>query len=124
MAKQPLRVNFQGAPSFILKQIFGEAKNASDILAAIKDFDGQAHEKEIFFWMNVDETGAYKTVQGSDGKPAAAMTMQNLKKQLAVMVETGQLKRLGDRSARYAFPNYEGPAPEDEDEGDEDNNAE
>ncbi len=114
MAKQELRVKFDKAPPVILKQIFGEAKHAAVILEGVTQFEGHAHEKEIFHYLNTDADGDWVIENGQ-----VVVTMQNLKKQLTTMVETGQLKRLGERSARYALPTYEGTVEEDEDESEE-----
>lgn len=123
MAKFALRVSFQGAPAAALRQIFGEAKHEKLILDAVTQFEGHAHEKEIFHYVNTDEDNDFVIITGADGKQTVAVTMQNLRKQLSTMVETGKLKRLGERSARYALPEFEGTIEED-DENEEDNGAE
>lgn len=123
MAKHELRVSFANAPAQILKQIFGEAKHAKLILDAVTQYEGHAHEKEIFHYLNTDEDGDFVIVNGSDGKPSVTVTMVNLRKQLSTMVDTGQLKRLGERSARYALPTYEGQVDEDEGEEEEQDEA-
>lgn len=114
MAKAPLRVSFNNAPAAVLRQIFGEAKHERLILDGVTKFEGHAHEKEIFHYVNTDEDGDFVVVQGSDGKPTVTVTMQNLRKQLSTMVDTGKLKRLGERSARYALPDFEGTVEEDD----------
>lgn len=120
MAKAALRVSFASAPAAILKQIFGEAKHEGLILDAITKFEGHAHEKEIFHYLNTDDDGDFVTQIGSDGKPTVVVSMQNMRKQLSTMVDTGKIKRLGERSARYALLDYEGVIEdEDEDENEE-----
>lgn len=118
MAKQELRVSFKTAPQAILKQLFGEAKHAAVIKDGLTHFEGQAHEQEIFHYLNTDADGETFIV-GPDG--SVSVTMVNLRKQLGTMVQTGQIKRFGgERSARYALNEYEGAAPEeDEDEGED-----
>jgi hypothetical protein len=114
MAKKELRVSFKNAPAAIQKQLFGEAKHAKIIIDSLTHFAGEAHEQEIFHYLNTDNDGDF--VVGPDG--TVSVTMVNLRKQLATMVATGQIKRFGgERSARYALIDFEGsPEPEDEDE--------
>lgn len=119
MAKAALRVTFDKAPPSVLKQLFGEAKHSAHILAALQHFDGQAHAKEIFHYVNTDENGKFVQVQGSNGEMTVPVTMANLAKQLSTMVAVAQIKRLGERSSRFALMDYEGEAPEGEDDGDE-----
>lgn len=118
MAKQALRVQFTNAPAAILKQLFGEAKHSKIILDALTHFTGYAHEQEIFHYLNTDNDGDF--VVNPDG--SVSVSMVNLRKQLATMIATGQIKRHGgERSASYALLSYEGAAPEaDEDEEGED----
>ncbi len=120
MAKMELRVSFAGAPGQILKQLFGEAKNAKIILQAVEFFQGHAHEQEIFHFVNTDSDGDWVLETNSKGESVVVVSMQNLRKQLATMVLTGQLKRLGERSARYAAMDFEGTI----DEGEDDENGE
>ena len=116
MAKKELRVSFKSAPAAILKQLFGEAKHAAVIIDSLSHFAGEAHEQEIFHYLNTDIKGDF--VLNAEG--AVSVTMVNLRKQLATMVATGQIKRFGgERSARYALIDFEG-SPEPEDESDED----
>jgi hypothetical protein len=110
MAKPELRISFKNAPASVLKQLFGEAKHAQLIIDAITKFEGQAHTHEIFHYLNTDDD--------SDWLATIQVPMQNLLKQLSTMVATGQIKRLGERSSRYALMTYEGVAPEGEDEDD------
>lgn len=116
MAKQALRVDFNKAPPQVLKQLFGEAKQSAAILESLAHFQGQAHEQEIFFYLNTDVNGDWVLVADKDGKPGVEVGLQNLRKQLSTMVMTGQIKRFGgERSARYAELTHEGqPDPEDE----------
>lgn len=116
MAKQELRVSFKSAPPQILKQLFGEAKNADMIRDGLTAFEGQAHEQELFYYLNTDADRDFVLVEGANG-PTVAVTMVNLRKQLSTMVLTGMIKRFGgERSARYALIDHEGEAPEVEDE--------
>lgn len=123
MAKIALRVDFKGAPAAVLAQLFGVAKHEALITDAVTKYEGHAHEKEIFHYLNTDEDGDFVTVMGTDGKPTVTVSMQNVRKQLSTMVETGKLKRLGERSARYALPEFEGNVA-DEDEGEDEDEAE
>lgn len=117
MSKIPMRVSFANAPAAVLKQIFGEAKNSSIILDALEQFDGQAHIQELFFYVNTDENHQWVLVKNAKGEDAPAITMANLTKQLSTLVMTEQVKRLGERSARYALPSYQPSADEIEDDG-------
>lgn len=117
---QELRVNFKNAPGVVLKQIFGEAKHAAIILESLGKFSGQAHEKEIFHYLNTDDDGDWVITNNSKGEPSVVVPMPNLRKQLSTMVDTGQIKRLGERSARYALPTFEGQVDDEgEDEAEE-----
>jgi hypothetical protein len=115
-----LRVDFAHAPATILKQLFGEAKQATAIVESLTHFDGYAHEKEIFHYLNTDTQNEWVIVKDKDGKPTVHVTFQNLRQQLATMVKTGQIKKWGgERAATYALLDHEGEVPE-EVEGDED----
>ena len=124
MAKVALRVDFKNAPPAIMKQLFGEAKHSAVIKDALTHFVGQAHEQEVFHYLNTDTEGNFVLVPGVNGA-TVEVTMQNLKKQLSTMVLTGQIKRFGgERSARYALNEFEGVAPEeDEVDGEEEEGA-
>ena len=126
MAKQELRVSFKAAPAIHLRQLFGEAKHADVIIQSLTYWEGQAHEQEIYHYLNTDSEGDFVTVKGADGKFTVAVTFQNLRKQLSTMVMTGQIKRFGgERSARYALLDHEGVAPDEEEEVEaEDENGE
>ena len=116
MARMALRVDFKSAPAPVLKQLFGEAKHSKLIVESLSHFEGQAHEQEVFHYLNTDTAGNFVLVQGTNG-PTVAVSMQNLRNQLKTMVLTGQIKRFGgERSARYALNEFEGVMDE-EDEG-------
>lgn len=120
MGKVALRVNFTAAPAAVLRQLFGEAKYQQHIIDAITSFEGHAHEKEIFHYVNTDNDGDWVLVTATDGKTqTVAISMQTLRKNLSTMVDTGSIKRLGDRSARYALIDFEGQVEADEDDEDE-----
>lgn len=124
-----LRVSFEGAPTHVLNQVYGNLKNRGSILKALKYFDGHAHERELFQVLNTTQDAAgnvsWKTATvergPQKGTVTVALPMQSLRSQLATLVELGQIKRIGgERSARYALPDYaeqDGEAEEVEEAG-------
>lgn len=129
MAKHQMRVDLTGAPAFITKQVYGDLKYQKPIMKAVrKVFDGHAHEVELFHWLNTDENGKYLqktlTTGTSKGEVAPLVSMQVLRQHLKVMVELGQLKKLGERSPIYATPEYEAPEADETDEDESGDEAE
>jgi len=131
MAHQ-MRVSFKGAPVAITKQVFGELKWRPHIFKALKDFDGYAHENELFHWLNTDtdENGNVKYITAKSDKGVTKgmelpqVPMTTLRKHLSVMAANGDLIKKGERLPIYAKPGFEFPAdagdePEDEVEADE-----
>lgn len=118
MAKE-LRVSFAGAPGFAKAQVFGKVKNRENILKAMEYFDGHAHVKEIWHFLNTkDETDAkgnpiwlkVKKLNKRTGKEewTVPFSLAVVTTEVATLVAMDELKRIGgERSASVALPGYE-----------------
>lgn len=105
----PLRVSFEGAPEVVRKAMIGTAKDRTLIMHAVHYFSEQgdgtdknpsnAHEKEIFHYVNTDGEGKWHT--NDAGEEVLAIGVQSLSKQLTLLVRLGDLVRDGERSGRY-----------------------
>jgi len=124
MAKHELRVSFEGAPSHVTSQIYGNLKHRKHILNALKTemFSGQAHEKELFHWLNTDDEGGWLEAISQKGPTKGQKTvpvpMSTLRGHLSTMLELGDVKKIAD--GRYALPGYEPDSdeePEDSEDG-------
>jgi hypothetical protein len=120
MAKHELRVSFEGAPAHVASQIYGNLKHRKHILKALQTdlYAGQAHEKELFHWLNTDDEGGWlETISQkgpTKGQKTVPVPMSTLRGHLSTMLELGDVKKIAD--GRYALPGYE---PENDDEPEE-----
>lgn len=102
-ATAQLRVDFSKAPASVLKSLFGDSKDKDAILQSIEYFDGQAHEQEIFHYINTDQEGEWIL----NDKGEARVGRQSLQRQLSALVNLGALARVGERTSRYKLPGTE-----------------
>lgn len=119
----PLRVSFEGAPEVVRKAMIGTAKDRTIIMHAVHYFSEQgdgtdknpknAHEKEIFHYVNTDGEGKWH--KDEHGNDVVAVGVQSLSKQLTLLVRLGDLVRDGERSGRYKIaPGVEVPTGEED----------
>lgn len=106
-ANIPLRVSFENAPLSVRKALIGVAKDRNLILSAVKYFSEQdgpndAHEKEIFHYVNTDGEGKYYKDEET-GEDVLPIGVQSLQKQLAILVKHGELVKEGERTGRYSL---------------------
>jgi hypothetical protein len=128
-----LRTNFSKAPAHVVNQIFGKVKNRDGIMSGLEYWNGYAHVKELFAFLNCKNpekgTGWFKvnkmnkrTGQMEETVPVPMTTLSN---ELATLVAMNAIKRIGgDRSATYALKDFdesqlEGEIDEEGEEGEE-----
>lgn len=105
-----LRVNFDNAPASVLKTLFGDAKDKLAIMSAIADLGTQpigkgknavtredVHVQEIFHYINTDAKGNWVLNEAEE----PAIGLQSLNRQLAALVNTGEVEKVGERTSRY-----------------------
>lgn len=115
-----LRIDLGGAPKFVQKQLFGTLKNGEMIKSALEYFEGHAHVNEIFWFANYDsDKGKWLSVRKMNkraGKEEVTVpvSLAAIQRDLKIMEELGEVKKLGERSGRWATPDYEGEVEDGE----------